>query len=139
MTDAAIEHTEETKGDPVGLDRPLVVWLAIIGGIGMTLVMIALGMGVILGEAASGGIVAALFWTGLIGLLGATGGWYAVVQPHKHFDDINQPNTPDTTTTTNAGYSAARTDWRYVRGGAVAVRDGEPVSSRALARYRGHC
>ncbi len=91
MTEAAVEHTEETPGDPVGLDRPLVVWLSIIGGIGMTLVMIALGMGVILGEAASGGVVAVLFWTGLIGLIGATGGWFAVVQPHKHFDDINQP------------------------------------------------
>jgi len=87
------EHTaDEPQGDPVGLGDPLVLTLSVIGGIGMTLVMIALGIGVILGEAASGGLVAILFWTGLIVLLGASGGWFGVVRPYKYFDDINQPH-----------------------------------------------
>lgn len=71
--------------------RPLYVGLSIIGGIGLTLMTVALAVGVIQGAAADSNIIGGLFWTGLVMLFGGTAGWFGVAQPYKHIDDINIP------------------------------------------------
>ncbi|MEM6284334.1 MAG: hypothetical protein AAF787_19235 [Chloroflexota bacterium] len=71
--------------------HPLNVALAVVGGIGLTLMTIALGVGVVQGADTSTTLVAGLFWTGLVMLIGATAAWIGVAQPYRHFDDINVP------------------------------------------------
>jgi ABC-type nickel/cobalt efflux system permease component RcnA len=69
--------------------NPLTFGLSMTAGIGMTVVIIALGVGVLLSDGADPNLIsfavaagAALFVIGL-------GGWLAATQPWKHFDDIN--------------------------------------------------
>ncbi len=71
---------------------PLMVGLAVVGGLGLTLMSVALGVGVIQGAAATSNLISGTFWVGLIMLVGATIGWFGVAQPYKHFDDINEPH-----------------------------------------------
>lgn len=70
---------------------PAAVGLAVIGGLGFTFMMLALGIGAAQGPNASNTMMGLLFFGGLVLLVFGTGGWIGVVQPHKHFDDINQP------------------------------------------------
>lgn len=70
---------------------PLNVFLAVLGGIGLTLMSVALAIGVIMGESAAMGAFNFLFFGGLFLLIGASIGWFGVSQPHKHFDDISVP------------------------------------------------
>lgn len=70
---------------------PLSIALAVIGGTGLTLMSVALAVGVIQGANASNNGIGLLFFGGLVLLIGATGGWFGYTQPHKHFDDINVP------------------------------------------------
>lgn len=88
------EHTENQIGSGEEQAPPsesLVTGMAIIGGIGLTLMSVGLAIGVIQGAEANTVFVGALFWMGLVLLFGASAAWFAIVQPHKHFDDINQP------------------------------------------------
>src|SRR5690606_9617850 len=71
--------------------NPLTFGLALAGGIGMSLMIVALGYGVALGENADMGLVSGMFVIGLLMLLGGIIGWVAVVRPFTHFDDINVP------------------------------------------------
>lgn len=71
--------------------NPAVLGLAMVAGLGLTLVIVALGIGVIEGSNADGNVVGLLFAAGVaLFLLGAIG-WFGVTQPQKHFDDINLP------------------------------------------------
>jgi hypothetical protein len=70
---------------------PLNVLLAVIGGIGLMMMSFALGIGVIGAENAPMSLFNGLFFGGLLLLIGASIGWFGVSQPHKHFDDINEP------------------------------------------------
>lgn len=72
-------------------NNQLVVGLALIGGLGLILMSVALAVGVIQGENASTNIIGMVFFTGLVLLFGGTAGWFGVTQPHKHIDDINVP------------------------------------------------
>lgn len=90
------EHTENparNRQEDSGMNtaNPLLTGLALIGGVGLTLMSVGLAIGVIQGEQANTAFVGAMFWTGLVLLFGASVAWFAVAQPHKHFDDINQP------------------------------------------------
>lgn len=81
----------------MGLDsrktsHPMLFGLSLIAGIGLTAMMLVLGFGVIQGENADGGLLGLFFAAGLALFLFGAGGWVAVVQPHKHFDDINEPH-----------------------------------------------
>ncbi len=69
----------------------LVLGLAMVAGLGLVLMMIALGIGVIQGTAADGNAIGLFFAGGLVLFILGAGGWFAVVQPQKHFDDISQP------------------------------------------------
>ncbi|MFZ4813970.1 MAG: hypothetical protein ACOYL5_05495 [Phototrophicaceae bacterium] len=72
-------------------NQRLVIGLAVVGGIGFTLLTVAIAIGVTQAEAANNSVIGLLFWGGVILLVGATGAWFGVVQPQKHFDDINKP------------------------------------------------
>lgn len=72
------------------LSNPLTLGLALIGGIGLILMIVALGMGVAVPDAdasALGGLVL----LGAMALLFGIVGWVIVVRPSAHFDDINVP------------------------------------------------
>jgi hypothetical protein len=81
---------------PENTDRPapsrqLIIGLALIAGLGLTLMVIALGIGVVEGSNADGSSITILFAAGLALLVSGIIGWIAVVQPEKHFDDITIP------------------------------------------------
>lgn len=68
--------------------------LAMIGGLGITIIMVALGIGVINGANASpqtSQTIGLLLVAGGGLLVVAIGAWLAAVRPFEHFDDINQP------------------------------------------------
>jgi hypothetical protein len=68
-----------------------VLGLSFVAGLGLILMILALSIGMIQGSAADGSTIGLLFITGLALLIVGGVGWFAVVQPQKHFDDINQP------------------------------------------------
>ena len=65
--------------------------LAFCGGVGITMMMIAAGIGVVQGTAADSSAIGLAFIAGLALLIVGVVAWFAVVQPQKHFDDINVP------------------------------------------------
>jgi len=75
--------------------NPLVLGFGLTAGLGIILMILALAFGVAAGADADSSMVSLLF-VGGIGLfvLGLVA-WFFVVQPHKHFDDINVPAEAD--------------------------------------------
>ncbi len=70
---------------------PAVLGMSMIAGLGVVLIVIALGIGVVQGAQADGNQIGLIVITGLgLFILGA-GGWFGLTQPQKHFDDINVP------------------------------------------------
>lgn len=69
--------------------NPMTFGLSLIAGIGLILMILALAYGVVQGETADSAVIGLVFIGGLALLLFGAGGWVAVVQPYKHFDDIN--------------------------------------------------
>jgi len=74
---------------------PVSIGLAFCAGLGLTLMIVALGLGVINGEAANANGLGVFFAAGLVMLIGGIGGWLGVVRPFQNFDDINQPAEDD--------------------------------------------
>jgi ABC-type nickel/cobalt efflux system permease component RcnA len=72
-------------------DNPMSFGMALTGGIGLALMIVALGMGVVQGENSDTGAVSLLFLGGLLLLVIGVGAWVAVTRPFAHFDDITQP------------------------------------------------
>jgi ABC-type nickel/cobalt efflux system permease component RcnA len=72
-------------------DQPLTFGLAMAGGIGLTLMIVALAVGVIGGEGADSSAISLTFLLGVGLLILGIGGWMAVTRPFEHFDDIDQP------------------------------------------------
>jgi hypothetical protein len=68
-----------------------VLGLSLVAGLGVVLMMASLGIGVVQGSAADSNTIGMLFAVGLVLFILGAGGWFAVVQPQKHFDDISQP------------------------------------------------
>ncbi len=85
------EITINPKTDIPQASPARVMVLAFIGGAGLILMMLALGIGVVQGDAANGSVMGITFVGGLILLALGIGGWIALVQPFKNFDDINVP------------------------------------------------
>ncbi len=68
--------------------------LAMVGGLGMTIIMVGLGVGVINGPNTTpetSQTIGLLLVTGGGLLVVAIAAWLATVRPFEHFDDINQP------------------------------------------------
>lgn len=80
--------SNEIKHPPVS---GISLGLAFIGGAGLTLMMVVAGFGVVAGESADTTLATLLFLAGAAALISAIVAWFAIVQPHKHFDDINIP------------------------------------------------
>ncbi|MEO8606733.1 MAG: hypothetical protein ABI690_02540 [Chloroflexota bacterium] len=70
---------------------PIVWWVSLVAGLGVTLMIIALGIGVARAAGTDNGSIGMLFAAGLVLFILGVVSWYAVVQPQKHFDDINKP------------------------------------------------
>ncbi|RMG88260.1 MAG: hypothetical protein D6712_03955 [Chloroflexi bacterium] len=69
--------------------RGVILALAFTSGIGFVIMMLAFAAGVIGAMDENSFGLWLLF--GFILFVGGIGGWFGVVQPHKHFDDINVP------------------------------------------------
>lgn len=65
--------------------------LSFIGGAGLILMIVVAGFGVVAGESADTAFATLLFGAGAAAMISAIVAWFAIVQPHKHFDDINVP------------------------------------------------
>lgn len=78
----------ETTNTPQ--NQQLTVSLALVGGAGITVIVIAFFIGVV-DTTANSSVIGLAILAGLLALAGAIIAWFAVVQPHKHFDDINVP------------------------------------------------
>jgi len=74
---------------------PLVIGLAFCAGLGLTIMIVALGLGVINGAEANANTLGMLFASGLVIFIGGVGGWLGVARPFQNFDDINQPAEDD--------------------------------------------
>lgn len=70
-------------------NKNLSLGLSFVAGAGVILMILALGFGVTEGAAANGTSLTITFVGGLMLLILGVVGWYVVVQPQKHFDDIN--------------------------------------------------
>ncbi|MEZ4666809.1 MAG: hypothetical protein R3E39_02615 [Anaerolineae bacterium] len=70
---------------------PAVLGMSMIAGLGVILVVTALAVGVIQGTSADGNAIGLLFAVGVGLFVFGAGGWYALTQPQRHFDDINVP------------------------------------------------
>lgn len=65
--------------------------LALLAGLGMVLMMVAGGIGAVQGDKADSRLIGIVFALGLVSLVSGIIAWIAVVQPHRHFDDIDVP------------------------------------------------
>lgn len=73
-------------------NNPLTVSLALMAGLGVTLMMVAAGIGVIQGESADSELVGLLFAGGIGLFIVGVVAWAGVVRPWENFDDINEPH-----------------------------------------------
>lgn len=85
------DHAPETDPPAHVYPEGVPFGLAMLGGGGLTLAIIALSVGAVFGENADQGLIGLLFAGGLLAFISATVAWFGYVQPHKHFDDITQP------------------------------------------------
>ncbi|MFN8378755.1 MAG: hypothetical protein U0452_08795 [Anaerolineae bacterium] len=64
--------------------------LSLSAGFGLVMIIIALAVSVVAGESAAY-LVSGAIVVGLVLMVIGIAGWLVVVQPWRHFDDINQP------------------------------------------------
>lgn len=64
---------------------------ALLGGLGMMLMILGASIGVIGRENADNHLVGLLIFSGFLMLAIGIGAWLATARPWEHFDDINQP------------------------------------------------
>lgn len=74
---------------------PVAIGLAFCAGLGLTIMIVALALGVINGAEANINQLGLLFAAGLVTLIGGIGGWLGAVRPFENFDDINVPAEDD--------------------------------------------
>lgn len=91
--------TEEHRAEPTKQPSRLTLYsLAMVGGLGMTMMILAAAIGVIYGTALAAETahnLGLLFVSGLLGLGLAIGFWLGWTRPFEHFDDINVPAEPE--------------------------------------------
>jgi hypothetical protein len=80
--------TNNTGGKPPAYVPAI---LAFTAGLGLTVMAVSLALGAIQGSAANSGAIGLGFAAGLAAFILGFVGWIGIVQPHKHFDDINVP------------------------------------------------
>ena len=85
-------HEANEAADTPQPSQTQILLLALAAGAGLILMMLALAIGVVQGEAADASSIGLTFAGGLALLALGIAGWLALVQPFKHFDDINEPH-----------------------------------------------
>ena len=65
--------------------------LAFTSGLGLTIMAVALALGAVQAVNADSSVIGLTFAFGLALFVLGLAGWFGIVQPHKHFDDINVP------------------------------------------------
>jgi len=89
------EHSTQSDNQP---SRLTLYGLAMVGGLGITMMIIAATIGVIGGselDAASTNLIGLTVVGGLLLLIVAIGFWLGLVRPFTNFDDINVPLEPE--------------------------------------------
>jgi len=89
------EHNTHTENQPSQLT---LYGLAMVGGLGITMMIVAATIGVIGGtelDPASTNLVGLTIVAGLLLLITAIGFWLGLVRPFTNFDDINVPAEPE--------------------------------------------
>lgn len=85
---ASEPETQNTNETP---NPAILSLLAMIGGLGILLMVLAAGIGVVW-ENADSSLIALFVMAGAGLLIAAIGGWAIVVRPFQNFDDITVPN-----------------------------------------------
>jgi len=80
-------NSEETKQE---ISESLLVGLSMLGGLGITMMVVAAGIGVVVSDVDSG-LIGLTVLVGAALLVAAIGGWVIAVRPYENFDDINVP------------------------------------------------
>ncbi len=89
------EHHTESSEQP---SRLTLINLSMVGGLGITLVIVAATIGVIGGaslDAQSTNLIGLAVVAGILLLIVAIGFWAGIVRPFENFDDINVPAEPE--------------------------------------------
>ncbi|GAB5491459.1 MAG: hypothetical protein Phog2KO_16740 [Phototrophicaceae bacterium] len=81
---------QETQTTTEASNETALSILAMLGGLGITLMVVAAGVGVVWTNADSG-LIGLIVMAGAGFLIAAIAGWVIVVRPHENFDDINEP------------------------------------------------
>lgn len=90
--------TDERSDNVTRPSKLTLYGLAMVGGVGMTLMMLGASIGVIYGAALDGEATHSLglmIVAGLLLLIVAIGFWLGWVRPFERFDDINIPAEPE--------------------------------------------
>ena len=98
ILEGGIRVADEQSGGPAQPSRLTQYGLAIVGGAGMTLLILGASIGVIYGAALDAESTHSLGLALIIGLLLlilAIGFWLGWVRPFERFDDINVPAEPE--------------------------------------------
>lgn len=85
----ADEHITPHEDAPTA-NPSVLTGLSFAGGIGLLLIFVTLGVAVV-APPEDPGLVGLLMLTGFLLLIASIVGWFFIVQPHKHFDNINEP------------------------------------------------
>lgn len=80
-------ETNNTTEQP---SQSLLIGLSMIGGAGITAIVVALGIGVVLPDVDTA-TVGILVLGGFLALIGSIVAWAGVTKPFSNFDDINVP------------------------------------------------
>lgn len=89
------EHSTHEVNQP---DKLTLYGLAMVGGFGITIMILAATIGVIGGtelDAGSTNLIGLTIVAGLLLLIVAIGFWIGLVRPFENFDDINVPAEPE--------------------------------------------
>lgn len=90
VQDGTPENYEAPKANPRTGQNSLTLGLSLIAGAGATLMIVALGIGV-LGTNVNQDSIGLMMLIGLGALIAGSAGWAGVTQPWANFDDINEP------------------------------------------------
>lgn len=73
-------------------NNSITLGFSLLGGLGMTLMILGAAIGVIGGANADSALVGLFVLSGFLMLATGIGAWLATVRPWEHFDNINEPH-----------------------------------------------
>ncbi len=83
-------ETQDPQETTQESNQNLLVGLSMLGGLGITIMVVAAAIGVVVTDVDSG-VVGLSVLVGAALLVASIGGWIIAERPHEHFDDINVP------------------------------------------------